>query len=70
MTNGRVFSTIKLHLAVISACHVGLKGVSAGQNPLKCGYMKGTPLIKPDLLAPPFPLDGGSDWIGQYFYGF
>ncbi len=38
LNNGRAFSTIKVYLAAISACHVG---VSVGRHPLICRFMKG-----------------------------
>ncbi|XP_075948857.1 uncharacterized protein LOC142951249 [Anarhichas minor] len=38
---GRAFSTIKVYLAAISACHVGFGEKPAGQHPLVCRFMKG-----------------------------
>ncbi|XP_057188898.1 uncharacterized protein LOC130553779 isoform X1 [Triplophysa rosa] len=41
MDKGRSFSTIKVYLAAISACHVGFEGSTVGQNPLIRRFMKG-----------------------------
>lgn len=41
MDKGRSFSTIKVHLAAISACHVGFEGSTVGQHPLIRRFMKG-----------------------------
>ncbi|XP_030000932.1 uncharacterized protein LOC115426842 [Sphaeramia orbicularis] len=41
LDKGRAFSTIKVYLAAISACHVGFGEKSAGQHPLVCRFMKG-----------------------------
>ena len=41
MEKGRSFSTIKVYLAAISACHVGFEGSSVGQHPLIRRFMKG-----------------------------
>ncbi|KAI7790836.1 hypothetical protein IRJ41_002448 [Triplophysa rosa] len=38
---GRSFSTIKVYLAAIAACHVGFDGTSVGQHPLLRRFMKG-----------------------------
>lgn len=38
---GKAFSTVKVYLAAISACHVGLDGKTVGQHPLVCRFMKG-----------------------------
>lgn len=55
---GRAFSTIKVFLAAISACHVGIGGKSVGQHPLVVRFMKGArrslPVSKP--LAPSWDL--------------
>lgn len=37
----KAFSTIKVYLAAISACHVGFGEKPAGQHPLVCRFMKG-----------------------------
>lgn len=47
MNNGRAFSTIKVYLAAISACHVGFEGVSVGRHPLICRFMKGVKRLRP-----------------------
>jgi hypothetical protein len=41
MERGRSFSTIKVYLAAISACHVGFEGSTVRQNPLTRSFMKG-----------------------------
>ncbi|XP_049432685.1 uncharacterized protein LOC125889068 [Epinephelus fuscoguttatus] len=52
------FSTIKVYLAAISACHIGFGGKTVGQHPLVCRFMKGArrklPVSKP--LAPSWDL--------------
>lgn len=37
----KAFSTIKVYLAAISACHVGFGDKPVGQHPLVCRFMKG-----------------------------
>ncbi len=48
---GKAFSTIKMYLAAISACHIGFDNKTVGQNPLVCRFMKGArralPVSKP-----------------------
>ncbi len=45
---GKAFSTIKVFLAVISACHIGFDNKTVGQHPLVCRFMKGAlPVLKP-----------------------
>ena len=67
---GKAFSTIKVYLAAISACHTGFEGKSVGQHPLVCQFMKGArrklptaralapswdlPLVLDALSCPPF----------------
>ncbi|XP_021322973.1 uncharacterized protein [Danio rerio] len=41
MDCGKSFSTIKVYLAAITACHVGFDGSTAGQHPLIRRFMKG-----------------------------
>ena len=41
LEKGKAFSTIKVYLAAISACHVGFGDKPAGQHPLVCRFMKG-----------------------------
>lgn len=41
LEKGRSFSTIKVYLAAISACHVGFEGSTVGQHPLIRRFMKG-----------------------------
>lgn len=54
----KAFSTIKVYLAAIAACHVGFEGKTASQHPLVCRFMKGArrllPVSRP--LAPPWDL--------------
>lgn len=38
---GRCFSTIKVYLAPISACRVGIERNIIGQHPLVCRFMRG-----------------------------
>ncbi len=70
LDKGRAFSTIKVYLAAISACHVGIDRNTIGQHPLVCRFMRGArrlnrvskPLIPPwdlsvvlnALFQPPF----------------
>ncbi|XP_043992826.1 uncharacterized protein LOC122842750 [Gambusia affinis] len=58
LDKGKAFSTIKVYLAAISACHVGFGGKTVGQHPLVCQFMKGVrrrlPVSKP--LAPSWDL--------------
>ncbi|XP_029968087.1 uncharacterized protein LOC115403361 [Salarias fasciatus] len=54
----KAFSTIKVYLAAIAACHVGFGGKTVSQHPLVCRFMKGArrllPVCRP--LAPPWDL--------------
>ncbi|XP_053296886.1 uncharacterized protein LOC128456655 [Pleuronectes platessa] len=43
----RAFSTVKVYLAAISACHVGFDGKPVGQHPLVCRFMKGARRLLP-----------------------
>ena len=43
----KAFSTVKVYLAAISACHVGFDGKPAGQHPLVCRFMKGARRLLP-----------------------
>ncbi|KAI2662102.1 Gag-Pol polyprotein [Labeo rohita] len=47
LNNGRAFSTIKVYLAAISACHVGFEGVSVGRHSLIGRFMKGVRRLRP-----------------------
>lgn len=47
LDKGRAFSTIKVYLAAISACHVGLNGKTVGQHPLVCRFMRGARRLRP-----------------------
>lgn len=55
LDKGLAFSTIKVYLAAISACHVGFGDKTAGQHPLICQFMKGARRLRPamrSLVAP------------------
>ncbi|XDV41693.1 hypothetical protein PO909_010510 [Leuciscus waleckii] len=41
MERGRSFSTIKVYLTAISACHVGFEDSTVRQHPLTRSFMKG-----------------------------
>ncbi|XP_070409520.1 uncharacterized protein [Nothobranchius furzeri] len=58
MDKGKAFSTIKVHLAAISACHIGFEGKSVGQHPLVSRFMRGVQRQVPvsKNLAPPWDL--------------
>ena len=59
LEKGRAFSTIKVYLAAISACHMGLAdGRTVGQHPLVCKFMKGARRERPVVqsLVPPWDL--------------
>nr|XP_054591823.1 uncharacterized protein LOC129156244 [Nothobranchius furzeri] len=51
MDKGKAFSTIKVYLAAISACHVGFGDKPVGQHPLVSRFMKGArrklPVFRP-----------------------
>nr|XP_055041679.1 uncharacterized protein LOC129429181 [Misgurnus anguillicaudatus] len=47
LDKGKAFSTIKVYLAAISACHIGFGEKSAGQHPLISRFMKGACRIRP-----------------------
>ncbi len=55
---GKAFSTVKVYLAAIAACHIGFGDKSAGQHPLVCRFMRGArrllPVSRP--LMPPWDL--------------
>jgi len=55
---GKAFSTIKVYLAAISACHIGFEGKTVGQHPLVCRFMRGArrklPVSRP--IAPSWDL--------------
>lgn len=42
LEQGHAFSTLKVNLAAISACHVGWNGATPGANPLATRFIKGT----------------------------
>ncbi|XP_052430666.1 uncharacterized protein LOC127971591 [Carassius gibelio] len=47
LDKGKAFSTIKVYLAAISACHVGFGDKTAGQHPLISRFMKGARRKRP-----------------------
>ncbi|XP_038128389.1 uncharacterized protein LOC119774782 [Cyprinodon tularosa] len=55
---GKAFSTVKVYLAAIAACHIGFGDKTASQHPLVSRFMKGTrrllPISRP--LLPPWDL--------------
>ncbi|XP_066533946.1 uncharacterized protein [Hoplias malabaricus] len=55
---GLSFSTIKVYLAAISACHEGFGGLSPGAHPLTTRFMKGVRRLKPVFrpTVPPWDL--------------
>lgn len=44
---GRSFSTLKVYLAAISACHTGWNGVTPGAHPLASRFLKGARRLRP-----------------------
>ncbi|KAK0145714.1 hypothetical protein N1851_015374 [Merluccius polli] len=55
LDKGKAFSTVKVYLAAISACHIGFGDKTAGQHPLVCRFMKGARRLRPvsrNLTAP------------------
>ncbi|KAL6479143.1 hypothetical protein MHYP_G00125760 [Metynnis hypsauchen] len=58
LDKGKAFSTIKVYLAAISACHIGFGDKPVWQHPLVCRFMKGAhrkrPVSRP--LVPPWDL--------------
>ena len=56
LKKGTAFSTFKVYLVAISACHVGLGETTIGADPLVCRFIKGSlrPVSKP--LAPSWAL--------------
>ncbi len=51
---GKAFSTIKVFLAAISACHIGFDNKTVGQHPLVCRFKKGAHRVLP-VSKPLFP---------------
>ena len=47
LDKGRAFSTVKVYLAAISACHIGFGDKSVGQHPLVRQFMKGARHLHP-----------------------
>ncbi|XP_047229391.1 uncharacterized protein LOC124872980, partial [Girardinichthys multiradiatus] len=54
LDKGLSFSTIKVYLAAISACHIGFKGVTPGAHPLAVRFLKGVRRLRP-VIKPSFP---------------
>ncbi|KAK0146328.1 hypothetical protein N1851_014351 [Merluccius polli] len=68
LDGGKAFSTIKVYLAAISACHIGLGDKSPGQHPLVSSFMKGVrrkrPVSRP--LVPLWDLSGVLEALTQH----
>ena len=47
LDKGLSFSTIKVYLAAISACHIGFDGVKPGAHPLAVRFLKGVRRLRP-----------------------
>ncbi|XP_058483844.1 uncharacterized protein LOC131459867 [Solea solea] len=47
MDGDKAFSTIKVYLAAVSACHVGFGGAPVGQHPLIKRFMRGARRLRP-----------------------
>ena len=47
LDKGLSFSTIKVYLAAISACHIGFDGVTPGAHPLAVRFLKGVRRLRP-----------------------
>ena len=47
LDRGRAFSTVKVYLAAISACHIGFGDKPVGQHPLVRQFMKGANHLRP-----------------------
>ena len=48
LDKGRAFfSTLKVYLAAISACHMGINGKTVGQHPLVCRFVRGARRLRP-----------------------
>lgn len=55
LDKGLAFSTVKVYLAAISACHIGFGDKTVGQHPLVCQFMRGARRLRPvsrSLTAP------------------
>ncbi|XP_034530069.1 uncharacterized protein LOC117805448 [Notolabrus celidotus] len=64
----KAFSTIKVYLAAISACHVGFGDKPVGQHPLVCRFMKGARRKLPvsRLLVPLWDLSVVLDALSRH----
>ncbi|XP_065325845.1 uncharacterized protein LOC134621241 [Pelmatolapia mariae] len=51
LDKGLSFSTIKVYLAAISACHIGFDGVTPGAHPLAIRFLKGVRQLRPMLKS-------------------
>ncbi|KAL1255328.1 hypothetical protein QQF64_013389 [Cirrhinus molitorella] len=58
LDKGRAFSTVKVYLAAISACHIRLDAGTIGQHPLVCRFMRGARWLRSvsKPLVPPWDL--------------
>ena len=51
LNQGLTFSTVKVYLGAISACHEGFDGKSVGKHPLVCRFMSGAKRARPVTRA-------------------
>ena len=68
LDRGKAFSTIKVYVAAISACHIGFGDRTPGQHPLVSSFMKGVrrkrPVSRP--LIPLWDLSGVLEALTQH----
>ena len=68
LDRGKAFSTIKVYVAAISACHIGFGDRTPGQHPLVSSFMKGVrrkrPVSRP--LVPLWDLSGVLEALTQH----
>lgn len=67
LDKGRAFSTVKVCLSAISACHVGLDSGTISQHPLICQFMRGARRLRPvtKSLMPSWDLTVVLDALSQ-----
>ena len=67
LDRNKSFSTVKVYLAAVSACHVGFGDKTAGQHPLIRQFMKGARRLRPvsKPLAPSWDLPMVLDVLSQ-----
>ena len=68
LDKGRAFSTVKVYLAAISACHVGFGNAPVGQHPLVCRFMRGARRLRPAVksLVPSWDLSVVLEALSQH----